>query len=95
MQHEATPPMEPAHHPRPFGCGLRGTVGSARTRTVLDRGSVVLSHVAAGRVGEVQKRRSSTTGPLCDVEPNSPWDQWPRQHVTQRHALTVKLGLAV
>ena len=36
----ATPPMEPAHCPRPFGCGLRVTVRSARTRTVVDPGGI-------------------------------------------------------
>ena len=25
MQYEDNPPMERAHHPRPFGCGLRVT----------------------------------------------------------------------
>ncbi len=48
MQHEATLLMESAHRPRPFGCCLRVTVGSVRTRTVLDLVSVVLSRVAAG-----------------------------------------------
>ena len=40
MEHEATLPMERAHRPRPFGCGLRVTVGSVRTRTVADPGRV-------------------------------------------------------
>ena len=35
MQREATLPMEPAHRPRPFGCGLSVTVRSERTRAVV------------------------------------------------------------
>ena len=33
MQYEAIAPMEPAHLPRPFGCGLRVTVNGVPTRT--------------------------------------------------------------
>ena len=47
--------MEPAHHPRPFGCGLRVTVGSGRTRTVVDPGRIFLgtysTHVAKVSLG--------------------------------------------
>ena len=59
MQYEPTSPMERAHHPRPFGCGLRVTVIrglractepaevvtviSVRTRTVVDAGPVFSS----------------------------------------------------
>ena len=35
-----TSPMDRAHHPRPFGCGLRVTVKSGRTRTVVDPGRI-------------------------------------------------------
>ncbi len=44
MQHETTLPTERAHHPRPFGCGLRVTVGSVGTRTVVDPGRVLSSY---------------------------------------------------
>ncbi len=48
MQCEDNPPAERAHHPRPFGCGLRAcpelaegvTVKSVRTRTVVDPGGI-------------------------------------------------------
>ena len=41
MQYEDNPPMGRAHHPRPFGCGLRVTVKSGRMRTVVDPGRIL------------------------------------------------------
>ena len=49
-----TPPMERAHRPRPFGCGLRActepaevvTVKSGRTQTVVDPGRMFSFFVA-------------------------------------------------
>ncbi len=57
MQYEAMLPMEPAHRPRPFGCGLRAcpelaegvTVKSGRTRTVVGPGPEIFILCYTGR----------------------------------------------
>ena len=49
MQYEAIPPMEPAHRPRPFGCGLRVTLNSVPTRTVVDPGRGIFNLCYGGR----------------------------------------------
>ncbi len=55
--------MEPAHRPRPFGCGLRVTVGSVGTRTVVDPGRVFsfFVTVVATTTGDSERSEESKT----------------------------------
>ena len=66
MQYEDNSPMERAHHPRPFGCGLRVTVKSVRTRTVADSGPAFSFFVTVV---------ASTTSD-CDIDVPRPPHLW-------------------
>ena len=69
MQHEATLPIEHAHRPRPFGCGLRVTVGSVRTRTVLDPGRVLSFFVTVVPTTTSDSKVAGPVGNLGAVRP--------------------------
>ena len=72
--------MEPAHRPRPFGCGLRVTVGSVRTRTVVEAGP--------GYSGLRPHASPAQLIPPCNAFCPPDWGRFEKPTVNERTMLT-------